>query len=272
MTETKERPGTYLGNSHPLIAFNRDCVACSAGAKREYYNGQKEEKEPKEKAVSGAGPDDLSQVKLIVISDFAGPYEATSGYPFVSNRDGQSDRLKNGLLRSNNAGAFLRMALEMMFNLDTYHDVWCTNAMKCNPGKNKPLFSTQVKPCSQLWLQNELLVLDQFVPTVPILVAGGTAFEAVKCIYPEEGKLLNELKLNGCRRRTNLTLGQHPAVFTLNPSRAARCEPKIETGYKLKKGRVHVTSNDWLYPPLPGSPLYSYLKDLRCLRPFLQPG
>jgi hypothetical protein len=272
MNNETARPGTYLGASHPLIPFDRTCRACSAGDKREYYNGQKEENQPKEFAVGGAGPDDLSKVKLIVISDFTGPYEATTGYPFVSNREGQDERQKNGLLRSNNAGGFLRMALEMMFGLDSYHDVWCTNAMKCNPGKNKPLFNTQVKKCAQLWLQNELLVLDDYVPTIPILVAGGTAFETVCLLYPEEGKYLASQKLNNCRRRTDLTLGQHPAVFTLNPSRPARCEPKMETGYKLKKGRVHITNNDWLYPPLPGSPLYSYLRDLRCLKPFLPPA
>jgi hypothetical protein len=265
-----ERPPSYLRSPHPLIPFDPTCRACDVGDRREYHNAKKEEKDPKETAVGGAGPDDLSKVRLIVISDFCGPYEATNGYPFVSTREEQGEYQKSGLLRPNNAGGFLRMILEAMYNLDTYNEVWMTNALKCNPGKNKPLFNTQVKKCALRWLCNEFSVLDNYVPQVPVLVAGSTAFDAVCLLFPEEGPMLKELKLNGCRRRKDLTLANHPAIFTLNPSRAARCEPRIETGYKFRKGRIHVTSNDWLYPPLPGSPLYSYIEDIKCLARFMK--
>lgn len=266
-----ERPRTYLKQLHLTIKFDPKCVKCDLGKKREYYNNEAKKDTDKTCAVGGAGPDDLSQVKLICISDFPGHYESrqSTAHPLVDIIEETGERLKTGMLRSNNAGSFLRMALKIMYKLDTYNDCWVTNALKCDPGKNKPLFNTQVKPCSMLWLSTELYELDQHVPNCPILVAGNQAFKAICFLYKEESVYLEKLKLNGCRRRTDLTLGEHPAIFTLNPARAARCEPKIETGLKTKHGQVYPTRNEWLYPPLPGSPLYSYIQDLQCLSPFL---
>lgn len=262
-------PPSYCGNPHGLISFDKNCTACSVGEYREKQNAKLEEGKPRSYATGGAGPEDLTQVKLILVSDLSGHYEALAGYPFVDISNEKGERNKKGLLNPHNAGGFIRMALELMYGLDTYNEVWCTNALKCDPGAKKPLFNTQTKPCVMRWLQNEFTYLDEYCPTAPILIAGGTAFEAIKLIYPVEAKLLNERKLNGCRRRSDITLGRHPAVFTLNPARAARCEARIETEVQYRRGLLQITKNDWLYPALPGSPLYSYIEDLKFLRPYL---
>lgn len=59
------------------IPFNTHCQNCEIG--RFKCNGNNHY------AVGGAGPQDLSQVKLIIISDHPGAYEEKYGYPFVHN-------------------------------------------------------------------------------------------------------------------------------------------------------------------------------------------
>lgn len=264
-----ERPLSYQRLPHPLMQFDSGCTECALGHTREYYNEQEEDESKRKYAVGGAGPDDLTKVKLICVSDHISHYEAQESYPFVSTIELHGERTKNGLLRPNNAGSFLRMALNMMFDLDTYNDVWMTNALKCDPGKNKPKFNQHVKPCALHWLQTELQILDEHAPNTPLLIAGGTAFEAMKLLYPEQARMLTTLKLNGCRRRDDIRLGNRPAVFTLNPSRPSRCEPRLESRVAYVKGQYRIKRNEWLYPPLKGSPVYSFIEDLKFLAPFL---
>ena len=164
----------------------------------------------------------------------------------------------------------MRMALELMYGLDTYHDTWITNALKCDPGKRKPLESQHLKPCATQWLGSELALLNEYAPTVPLLIAGPQAFRALKILYPKETSRMKSLGFNGCRRRGDLRVYSRPVVMCDNPARAARSEPKIETRVGYGKEGWKVTRNEWLYPTLPGSPIHSFIQDLKFLKPFLE--
>ena len=265
------KPPSYNKQQHCLIKTDPACTVCELGKVRDRHNlefVEADKAENIEQAVGGAGPEDLTQVKLIVISDFPGTYEARAGHPMVDIRESRAER-KKGLLTPLNAGAQLRMALQLMYGLDTYNDCWVTNALKCNPGARKPIENKHVKPCVQQWLSAELTILDKYCPAAPILVAGGQAFKAVLLLYKQEAIELKSYGLNGCRRRKGLMLGRHPAVFTFNPAGAARSMPKIETEIASRNGKLVVKSNEWLYPPLPGSPTDKFIKDLHLLAPYL---
>lgn len=122
-----------------------------------------------------------------------------------------------------------------------------------------------MRSCSA-WLDEEFLALDRYVPHVPVLVAGNRALRGLPYVFRE---FRTEAKkgINNCRRRNDIKLGSHPAVFTYNPAQVARSEPRIETKANPKTKKVKET--DWLYPPLPLSPTDIMLGDLEFLRPLL---
>jgi hypothetical protein len=256
---------------HPLIRHNPDCVACALGKNRVRHNEvhKDDEKVPLQFSVGGAGPDDLTKVKLIVVSDLVGHYECLSNEP-MHDVSGDREERKRGLLQPLNAGAFLRMSLNLMYGLDTYSDCYITNAVKCNPNQLKPLENPHMRPCASTWLDTEFHILDEYVPDVPILCAGSLAFKALCYIFKNESKQLLEIKHNNCRRRKDLKLGDHPLVVTFNPAVAARSMPKIETAVKETKVGITPTRNEWLFPQLPGSPVDRFIKDLYPLAPYLK--
>lgn len=262
------RPSTYTGLEHPLIKQDLNCVGCKLGQVREARNKKLEKDERVKHCVRGAGPDDLTKVKLILISDYPGHYEEAHGYPQLDITLTR-EKYKNGLLQARNSGAFIRMALNRMYGLDTYTDMWITNAVRCNPNQLKVIENTHIKPCVSLWLSPELSLLDEYCPNAPILVAGQHAFRAVKLAFKREAPVLNELGLNGCRRRDDIRLGGRPAVFAPNPVRAARSEFRIETQVMNLDSKWRVTGNRWLYPAPIGSPVHSLIEDLKFLRKFL---
>ena len=223
------------------------------------------------KAVAGAGPEELTQVKLIVLGDHSGHYEEDVGVPFVSNDSKRMPRrLKNGQMsieKPRNAGSLLRLHIGKL-NLDPDKDVWLTNAAKCNPGKNKPK-ETDAKKCVRTWFEDELAILDRHVPHAPILIAGNLAFKAISAIYKDCS--FSKETLKSCRRTSGHTLMGHPVFFTYNPASVARSEWGIEdTVMMLNNGRVHVTSKTTL-PSLPMSPLWIFEKDLELLDKYLNP-
>lgn len=251
---------------HPIIRHDKACVSCELGHNRVRHNKVHEEEKNfvPQVSVGGAGPLDLTEVKLIVVSDYPGYYESkiSSGVPMV-DASLEKDERRNGMLNSLNAGAFLRMTLRLMYGLDTYSDCWITNAIKCDTNQIKPQDIKHVKPCSKKWLSAELHCLDQYVPNVPILAAGFQAFKGVCHIY--DAPEIKNLGANNCRRRKGLMLGQHPLVVTFNPATAARSMPKVITQTMTKKGRLVPTRNEWLMPFLLGSPGDKFLKDLHLL-------
>lgn len=260
---------TYKKVGHDLIKHDQNCQKCPLGVTRAWLNKQLDPLDTRKTqlSVGGAGPIDLTKVKLILISDYPGHYEALNGYPQFDACAGKEER-RDGILIPHNSGAFIRMTLNAMYGLNTYDDMWITNAVKCNPMKTKVVESRHLKPCIAAWLRSEFLILDEHCPNVPILVAGLHAFRAVKVLYKTDASLLESLGFNGCRRRGDIKLGTHPAVFCPNPARAARSEARIETQVMYKEGYFYPSRNQWL-PPIVGGPVWSILQDLRFLKPFI---
>jgi len=255
---------------HPLLRHDSNCEKCELGKNRVRHNEAhiSEKNFIPQVSVGSGGPDKLEDVKLIVLSDVIGHYESISNEPM---HDISSDRpaRKKGLLQSLNAGAFMRMTLELMFNLDTYHEVIFTNAIKCSPNQLKPL-ETHIRSCTSQWLNSELYIFDEHIPEVPLLIAGTMAFKGICHAYKEKASLLSSIGFNNCRRRKDLKINDRPIVVTNNPVSPARSMPKIETAVKTVKGKTVITYNEWLFPQLPGSPVDRFIKDLYPLTPYLK--
>lgn len=240
---------TYKNKSHPLIQFDTACQECSLG---------KNNKLSHTKAVRGSGPDDLSKVKLIVISDHTGYYERLHKYAFFDNQLSTKPEDKAEWL---NAGALLRRSLNKLFNLDTYTDCWMTNVIKCEPGHNT-ISSDHLKVCSK-HLVNELQYLDIYCPTAPILIAGNKAFKSFKSLVP--GVINEKSTLQELRRRSDLYYKHHHLCFTMNPAAISKCEFRVEK-------EVYYYNNDTFvadyqsYPILVGSPLYHWCQDLLIIK------
>jgi uracil-DNA glycosylase len=261
--------GPYLFDTHPIIHSDKDCASCGLGKLRLEHNARAIERdETPVYCVSGNGPEDLTKVKLIVISDYPGAYEVTQGYPMVDKYD-IKPAVVRGKVQPQNAGGFLRQALRMMYGLDSYNDVWITNAVKCNPATATVVETQHLRPCVKKWLVNELNVLDRYCPKVPILTLGTQAFRAVRFMYDNQTDAF-QAGYKACRRKVHW-VGERPVVVSFNPAIAARSQARIETQVKkTKHNGVYVAKTDWLYPPLPGSPVDRFINDLRCLSEVLQ--
>ena len=239
---------TYKNKAHPLIEFNTTCQDCSLGNTNKLNYT---------KAVRGAGPDDLTKVKLIVISDHPGFYECKSKYPFFDNQLATKPEERSEWL---NAGALLRRSLNKLFNLDTYTDCWLTNVIKCEPGHNT-MSSDHLKVCSK-HLVNELHYLNMYCPTAPILIAGNKAFKSFKSLVP--GVINEKSTLQELRRRSDLYYKNHHLCFTMNPAAISKCEFRVEKEVYYYNNDVFVADYQ-SYPILVGSPIWMWLEDLKIL-------
>lgn len=253
-------PRTYQGESHPLFPFNKSCVACSLGKKDELS------------ALPGSGPDDLTKVKLIVISDNPGHYEIKHQYNFYSNDTERAPKYNPKIRRNTlegwrNAGSLIRWALNNMFGLDTYLECYFTNALKCNPDQ-QTVTEKHIKTCVRTWLQSEITVLDDYCSEVPILIAGNTAYKGLKALSPElAAKLPSSLK--DARRSANYFYKAHPLVFTYNPAAFAKGEAKVEYRVGLTRKQTYQVLEVKAMPVQVGSPLWMFGKDLELLAPHL---
>jgi uracil-DNA glycosylase family 4 len=248
-------PNTYNGNQHPLLKFNKECNACALG---------------KGCAVGGAGPDDFNNLKLVVISDSIGEYESLAGYPMYDNYKERMPKYNKKTKRHSlpgwkNAGATLREYLSTLFGLNTYTQVWITNAVKCSPQEIK-VSDIHIKSCN-FWLKEELELIDYIKPEVPILIAGTSALKAIHRIDPA----LKPFKSLRVTRRQVLHWRLHPIVTTVNPAVIGRSEARIES-----PGSVGLTPQNTykinavdLFPALIGSPAWNFSQDLELLRPFI---
>jgi hypothetical protein len=255
--------GPYHFDYHPDIPFDKDCNTCHIGRLRQEHNVRAlEREEPPQYAIAGNGPVDLNNIKLIVVSDYPGMYEVQRGYPMVDKFDFKPDVIR-GKVQPRNAGGFLRRALELMYGLDSYEDVWITNAVKCNPASTALVETKHVRPCVRKWLSNEMGILDKHCPRAPILSLGTQAYRALRYLYKDKANSL-EAGYTASRRKIHWA-GDRPIVISFNPAIAARSEPRIETVVKETKKGVYISKTDWLYPPLPNSPVDRFIKDLRCL-------
>jgi hypothetical protein len=267
-------PTTYQNGSdkHELIKFSRGCKACELHKHCLVEADDSSYKDRKYRyvgPVGGSGPDDLTQIKLIIISEYNGAYELSCNYPFYSNEEEIKPKLnrKTGyrsLLGYRNAGNLIRYMLETMYGLDTYTQVWCTTAIKCSPGPVKAQ-EKHVKVCSETWLKNEISILDEYAPTVPILVLGNLAFKGLQALKTELPKSLQE-----ARHTNSWLLNQHPLVFSFNPTAVAKNEFRIETELSLdSNGSIITRSVAPIERQFPGTPYWFFEKDLLYLQDFL---
>jgi len=243
----KQLPCTYKRQSHPALPFDWQCRRCKFGG-------------DESGAVGGAGPDDLSQVRLLVISDYPGHLELQAGYPFVAQAPVyKADRRRKLRLRWANAGAALRYALGEL-GLNGYTDCWLTNALKCNPradtGKVK---ENELDPCSKAWLHQEVWTLHELHPKLPIWLAGSQALKAFQRTF----KWQNKGSINDLRRRVHWWL-DHPVVVTWNPAAYCRSEFR-QAGCHDNPQQVYPLFSE----PLPLSPWEVYQRDWELLRPYL---
>jgi uracil-DNA glycosylase family 4 len=242
-------PTSYGLEEHSVFKFNRECNDCLLSCK---------------KAVGGAGPIDLTLIKLIVISDYPGFYEKAKGHPFVNNQirnKNDTDDKRNAWL---NAGALIRSCLVNMFQLNTYNDCYMTNVIKCDPGKNT-VTSNHLKVCSK-YIKEELNQLDLHCPKTPILIAGNKAFKSLKQLMPD--LISTNYGLQDCRRREGLFYNEHPLVFTVNPAAVSKSTFRIETEVYTYDELVYVPTYT-NYPILEGGPVWVFCKDLELLNKYL---
>lgn len=259
---------TYNNAVHSMFPFNIECTECLLGITRDRHNREIDEenrKGQKEYAIGMTGPEDLSKAKLLVVSDLNGHYEKLARHAMYDLIQEKGER-KNGLLNNYNAGAYLRMMLSAMFNLDTYNEVLYTNAIKCNPGKEKPK-DCYMKVCSRTWLSKEMAIVDEQIPNIPILVAGNVAFKAMCLVYNRPD--IQSIGLNNCRRYSDITFNGHPVVFTENPAKGAGSMPRIESRVATVKGQIYIKNNRWLDSIPPLSACSVFRDDLTFLAEFL---
>jgi hypothetical protein len=225
---------------HPLpdLKFDVLCHKCNLG---------------EGKAIGGCIAKDLTRLRLIVISDYPSYYETKEGYPMWDNRNGKYE--SSGLRRSHlNAGAYLRQVLTDL-GLDTYREVYITNAIKCTRQKDK-ITNRQINPCVENWLKTELYHLNEANPTAPILIAGTVAHAAFKLIPNHP---LTTFKLD---RRADLTWLGHPIIVVANPATVCASVPRLESNQIHTLRDLRGTRD---LSPLPGSPLSFYTEDLSTL-------
>jgi uracil-DNA glycosylase len=243
MTETSYK------YKHPNIAFNIYCNNCLLGKNNK-----------KGTAIGGAGPIDLTKVKLIVISDYPTFSDKFKGTPFTDNQKtfNRTDEKAQWL----NGAALLRTAIQNLYNLDSYTECWMTYVIKCEPGKNT------VKPehlniCKN-HLQDELHWLNEQAPNAPILITGTKAFATMKNLLPNV--IGRDSNLQSSRRTILKYLG-HPICVTVNPNIISKCQFRIEEDVYEYNEDVFV-SKYTNYPILVGSPYWLFIKDLEILQPY----
>ena len=248
-------PEAYRGGLPEPLTFNPQCRACT-------LHGL--DRDPPEPAVGPTAPP-LEQVRLVVISDYPGAHETWHGYCMVDNQRIPSRRLVN----PRNAGSALRHHLQTLFGLDTYQEVYYTNALKCERRGEAEITTNQRKTCIALWLSQELAALDKHCPEVPVLVAGKQAFIALQHLDPAGWKGVPG-GLHAYRRRGDLRLGTHPLVVTVNPAQVGRSVPRIETETRRNRRTKELQVRSVrTFPIVVGSAEWHFQRDLEYLRPYV---
>jgi hypothetical protein len=281
---TFSTPHSLAYGHHPQIIHNANCELCSLG------KGDRI-------SVGGAGPDDLSKVKLIVISDHPGYYELQAGYPLydstpdvktryqialskqASNREPKSlkEVYEAAIPGAVNAGGTMRKVLNEVLGLNSYTECWITNVLKCDR-KDRTPGAEEINTCIDAWLRNELAWLEETqgeeevtptAPHAPILLAGKIAYAGFRLLDPEVAKCWPG-SLNSARRRRDLRWRGRPVVCTFNPAQVASSVNRIEGAVAWSETqRPIVTRCKRWAVPIPGSPMDVFCRDIQILKDFL---
>lgn len=243
----------------PKLNFDKNCHQCSRGEGN---------------AIGGCIQNgDLTNLRLVVISDYPGHYESEKGHTFYDNESDRIAKRKAGQrLRVGwpNAGNYIRRKLEDM-GLDTYREVYFTNVIKCqnNSSKLNPDEKKELKSCVVKWLVPELELIYKHNPTIPILLAGKyayIAFRSDKKMIPYAPPFNDSLPLRNCRRKMFMYRDTHPVFVTVNPAAAANSIPKLELGLVSQKSNL---TNIRELKPIVGTPDWHYTNDLKLLSEWL---
>lgn len=255
-------PRVSYGQALPELDFDKQCKLCSLKCDNA-IPGSISYLEPEYS--NNIGVSYLRDLKLIVISDYPGYYEDKKGYCMYDN---EPERVKKKNLERGwpNAGNYIRRILES-WGLDTYTQVYFTNAIKCKPKLDKPKESDNIAPCVSKWLLPELSIIDKVHNTVPILILGRVAFIGFKKFVPNNPFGIN-LSLSEARRKVYF-YKNHPVVVSVNP--AAVCGSQL----KLEFTTVEYVSELRAVRDLPmhnlvGSPPWHYYKDISLIQPYLK--
>lgn len=256
LNEAKYPASCYATGQHPQFPFERNCTGC------ELTTGC---------SVGWSAPDDLSKVKLIVISDHPGFYEHEFGFSQVPVSLAKQDKRRTKLPPRRNSGQLIRDLIEDVLGLCSWSEVYYTNALKCDPMfKGRKINVSETKHFSKClpWLRREFEWFEEYCPTAPILCAGSNALRALQILFPS----FSNGKVNDLRRKTGLSINEHSVIVTFNPAAPAKCDPRLETKIDIKRGTgiVEVTEVKWWWPPPPGTPLWVFIKDIEMLVPRLK--
>lgn len=204
------------------------------------------------------------KLKLVVISDYPGQYETKCRYSMYDNTPEQDeDESKGKLPRRPNAGSMMRRLIEEVYGLDSYGEVYITNAIKCLPGL-KTAKKEHVVLCKRTWFNKELEFLEKINPKVPFLMCGKMAFELLKLMIPH---LAKEKRTMTNSRKKIFYYKEHPVVTTVNPAAVAKSEMFIERFDPMKSKKL---VDYFPLPELPVSPLKIYKDDMALLKPFIK--
>jgi uracil-DNA glycosylase len=176
-----------------------------------------------------------------------------------SNEQDRMPSIKKSLLGWQTAGALLRTELTRMYGLDTYTYCYITNIIKCN-NREVTITDIHLTSCIRQWFIKEMDILDQYVPSVPILVAGSAAIKGLTNLDAETRASYDKITIAALRGDLTHYYKKHPLVFTINPVAVANCIMRLE---------VHNNCNKAMeLKPLVGSPLWLFRKDLAHLRQY----
>jgi len=253
---------SYSNSGHELLNFDRLCNVCSLECTE---------------AVGGCGPDDLSKVKLIFISDYPGGLETQYGFPQcpITYHEQRLNKKKREVLLFRNSGQLIRELIPGLFDLCSWSEVYMTNVVKCQPTyKNRNINITEkrhIYPCLDKWFKKEWELFEEYCPNVPIIVAGSTAIKGMFRMFPElysQVTLIKEPTLKDLRRLKNIKLKNHNIAFTFNPAQLSKLEPREikSTSINRKTFAMTVTKTEaWTSYPM-GSPYWNFIKDINWLR------
>ena len=246
----------YRNEPHPLITFDRGCEACALSCG---------------KAVPGAGPADLSKVRLIFLSDYPGPYEQQYGWPQVpapyvrAEEDKAKQKKRRVKFPWKNSGEFLRTILKEELKLDPWEQVFYMNGVQCSPFRGKDKINinlTHVKPCVNQWVRTMIEALDDNCPQAPIIIAGKTALMAFNILYSTKFKSIQSML-----HVKDVIVDNRRVAFTNNPAAVAKGEARLVSSMMTTNGVFQPSKiRDW---KVIATPHWHFVNSIKWLKEFV---